>query len=192
VTQVLEFLKRYGKLIGAGIAAAAVAVLVSNGLAARKAEKTAEAERMLREAQTHQQLENVVENYQSTPTAPAALLSLAKTLFNDGETAQARAQYERFVKEYKNSDLLPIAEFGLAHCTEAEGDFAAAVNEFKDFLADRPGSYLEAPATLALARCLEQSGQKAEARIALEDFLAQNADPAWSDSVEDALERLGE
>lgn len=192
VKQVLDFLKRYGKLIGAGIIAATVAVVASHGMAARKAAKIAEAEQMLQAAVTPQQLEDVVNNYKSTPTAPAALLDLAKTLFNDGETAQARAQYERFVKEYKSSDLLPMATFGLAHCTEAEGNFAAAADEFKDFLAANSGSYLEAPATIALARCLEQAGQKEEARIALEDFLAMNAASPWSDPAEAALERLGE
>lgn len=192
VTQVLEFLKRYGKLIGAGIVAAAIAIIVSQNMAARKAADIAEAENMFQQARTPQQLEDLIETYPATPTAPIALLNLAKQLFNEGEIAQARVQYERFLKEYKNSDQLPMAEFGLAHCTEAAGDAAAAADTFRDFLAAHPGDYLEAPAVLALARCLEQSGQTDRARITLEDFLAQNAASAWSTPVEAALERLGE
>ncbi|MBC8206579.1 MAG: tetratricopeptide repeat protein [Kiritimatiellales bacterium] len=191
VKQVLNFLKRYGTLIGAGIVAATVAVLASHALAANKAAKIAEAEQMLLSAQTPQQLEEVVNNYKSTPTAPVALLNLAKTLFNEGETAQARAQYERFVDDYKKSDQLPIAVFGLAYCSEAEGRFDEAASEFKTFLADNPGHYLESPAVLAMARCLEQAGRTNEARIVLEDFLAQNADSRWAGAAEVSLQQLG-
>lgn len=190
VKQVLDFLKRYGKLIGAGIIAAAVAVLASRGIAANKAAKIAEAEQMLLSAQTPQQLAEVVDNYKSTPTAPTALLNLAKTLFNEGETAQAREQYERFIDDYKKSDDLPIAVFGLAYCTEAEGRFDEAADEFKSFLADNPGHFLESPAVLAMARCLEQAGRFDEARIVLEDFLAQNAGSRWAGAAEVSLQQL--
>jgi len=191
VKQVLEFLKRYGKLIGAGVVAATVVVLGSHTVAANKATKIAEAEQMLFSAQTPQQLEELVNNYKSTATAPAALLTLAKTLFNQGETAQARTQYERFMADYKKSDLLPVAVFGLAYCTEAEGRFDDAVSEFKEFLADNPNHYLKSPAVLAVARCLEQAGRTDEARITLEDFLAENADSHWSGSAEASLQQLG-
>lgn len=192
VKQVLDFLKQYGKLIGAGIIAATVAVLVSRAAATHKAAKIAEAEEMLFAARTPQQLEELVDEYKSTPTAPVALLDLAKTLFNQGEIAQARAQYERFMSDYKNSDLRPIAVFGLAHCTEAEGRFDDAVNEFKAFLADNPDHYLKSPAVLAVARCLEQAGRIDEARITLEDFLAENADSQWAGPAEVSLQQLSE
>ncbi len=191
VKQVVDFLKRYGKLIAAGVIAATVAVLVSRGLAARKAAKMAEAEQALMTVQNPQQLEDLVNNYKSTPTAPVALLDLAKRLFNEGQFTQAREQYERFVRDYRRSDLLPIAEFGLAHCTEADGNFEAAISELKDFLAAHPGHYLESPAILAIARCMEQAGQIEEARITLEDFLAEHAGSHWSGAAETSLQQLG-
>ncbi len=190
VKQVLDFLKRYGKLIGAGIIAATIAVLASRTIAANKATKIAEAEQMLLSAQTPQQLEDVVNNYKSTPTAQPALLNLAKTLFNEGEISMARAQYERFIADYKKSELLPMAVFGLAYCTEAEGRFDEAVNEFKDFLAENPIHYLESPAVLAMARCMKHAGQLDEARIVLEDFLTENAESAWADAAEVSLQQL--
>lgn len=190
VKQVLDFLKQYGKLIGAGIVAAAVAVLVSRGMAANKAAKIAEAEELLFAARSPQQLQELVNEYKSTPTAPVALLDLAKTLFNNGDIAQARAQYERFMSDYKKSDLRPIAVFGLAHCTEAEGRFDEAANEFKEFLSDYPEHYLNSPAVLSVARCLEQAGRIDEARITLEDFLAENADTQWAGPAEVSLEQL--
>jgi TolA-binding protein len=191
VKQVVDFLTRYGKLIAAGVIAATVAVLVSRGLAASKAAKMAEAEQMLMTVQNPQQLEDLVNDYKSTPTAPVALLDLAKRLFNEGQFTQAREQYGRFVKDYKRSDLLPIAEFGLAHCTEADGNFEAAISELKDFLSAHPGHYLESPAILAIARCLEQAGQTEEARITLEDFLAEHAGSHWSGAAEASLQQLG-
>ena len=191
VKQVLNFLKRYGTLIGAGVIAATVAVLASRALAANKAAKITEAEQMMISAQTPQQLEEVVNNYKSTPTAPVALLNLAKALFNEGETAQARAQYERFVDDYKKSDQLPVAMFGLAYCTEAEGRFDEAATELEDFLADNPGHYLESSAVLAMARCLEQAGRIDEARIVLEDFLTQNSASRWAGAAEVSLQQLG-
>jgi len=191
VKQVLDFLKRYGKLIGAGAVAATLAVLASHTMTANKAAKIAEADQMLFSAQTPQHLEELVNNYKSTATAPTALLTLAKTLYNQGETAQARTQYERFMTDYKKSDLLPVAVFGLAYCTEAEGRFDDAVNEFNEFLADNPNHYLKSPAVLAVARCLEQAGRTDEARITLEKFLAENAGSHWSSPAEASLQQLG-
>ena len=191
VKQVLEFLKRYGKLILAGVIAATVAVVATRGLAARKAVQIAEAEQMLMEARTTQQLEDLVDGYKSTPTAPVALLDLAKRLFNEGQFAAAREQYDRFVNDYKRNELMPIAEFGLAHCTEADGNVEAAIAEFTAFLADHPGHYLEAPAILALARCQEQAGRTDDARITLEDFLAERSGTQWAGAAEASLQQLG-
>lgn len=191
VTQVLDFLKQYGKLIVAGAIAATVTILVSRGVASHKAMKIAEAEQMLMAANTPEKLEVLVNDYKSTPTAPLALLDLAKRLFNEGKIAEARAQYERFAKDYKKSDMMPIAEFGLAHCTAAEGHFDDAAAAFKDFLAAHPGHFLESPAILAMADCAEQAGKLDEARIILEDFLAEKTDSQWTGAAETSLQQLG-
>lgn len=191
VKEVLRFLTRYGKLIGAGVLAAIVTVLVSRGLAQHKATKLAEAEKLLMAAQTPQQLEALVENYSSTPAAPVALLDLAKTTFNSGDAVQARAYYEQFLKKFKNHDMRPVAELGLAYCTEADGDFDAAVDQFATFAKENTGSYLEPMAVLSIARCMEQAGRVDDARIVLEDFLAGNPGSSWAGSVESALKFLG-
>lgn len=190
VAQVLNFLKRYGTLIGAGILVATIVVLTSRSMATRKAAKISEAEQMLMTAQTPEQLQDLVKTYKSTPTAPVALLDLAKTLFNQGDYAEARTQYELFARNYKNSDLMPIAQFGLAHCTEADGNYTAATEEFKDFLTKNQDHYLNAAAILALARCLEQAGNLDESRIVLEDFLAENTESQWAGVAENSLKML--
>lgn len=190
VREVLNFLKRYGKLIGAGVLAAVVTVLVSRGIASHRARKAAEADQMLINARTPAELQAVVENYSSTPSAPAALLDLAKTLFNEGSTVQARENYELFLKKYGRHELRPAAEIGLAYCTEAEGDLNGAMEQFRAFVQKNEDSYLKPMAELGTARCLEQLGRREEARIALEDFLAANPGSAWTTRAEDALQRL--
>ena len=192
VKQILDFLKHYGKLVGIGLLAATVAILVSKGCARQKTEKMARAEELLMSAQSPQQLDDVVNRYGSTPAAPVALLNLAKTHFNNGDIFQARAQYDRFLKEYKKHDLSPIADFGLASCSEADGDFDGAITQFKAFIETQKGHYLQSPAILALARSLEQANRLDEARIVLEDFLAENATNQWASQAENALEQLEE
>jgi predicted negative regulator of RcsB-dependent stress response len=192
VQEVVGFLKRYGKLIGTGILAAAVTVLASRGCASHKVSKLAKAEQALMAAKTPQQLEEVVTQYGSTPSAPVALLDLAKTFYNIGETAQARVQYERFLKKYKKHDLRPVAELGLAYCTEADGDFNGAAAQFAAFSEKYAVNYLHPQAILGVARCMEQAGRIDEARIVLEDFLAENAGTAWAGSAESALKQINE
>ena len=190
VTEVLGFLTRYGKLIGIGVLAAAVTVIVSLGGANYKASRLVKAEQMLTTAKTPQQLDEVVTQYGSTPSAPVALLDMAKTLFNMGDYAQARAQYERFLKKYGKHDMRPMAELGLIYCTEADGDFNGAAAQFAEFAKKHSNSYLHPTAILSVARCMEQAGRKDEARVVLEDFLTQNAGTAWAGTAETALKEL--
>jgi predicted negative regulator of RcsB-dependent stress response len=192
VQEVLKFLKRYGKLIGAGLLAAAVAAIGSRMYASHKADRITAAEQMLMNARAPEQLEEIVTRYKSTPTAPVALLNLARVHFNGGETAQARTQYERFLKEYKNHEMRPVAELGLAYCTEADGDFAGAAAQFADFAKKNSTSYLRPMAVLGTARCNQQAGQADEARIVLEDFLAENGNSMWAGLAQTALKTLNE
>ena len=191
VQEVLGFLKRYGKLIGAGAVAAIVTVLVSHGFSQYKASRTAKAEQMLMESATPQQLEEVIKKYGSTPSAPIALLDLAKAVFHQGDYAGARTHYETFLKKYKKHELRAVAELGLAYCTEADADFTGAAAQFTAFADTYTGHFLQPAALLSIARCLEQAGQINEARIILEDFLAENAGTPWAGPAENSLRQLG-
>lgn len=192
VQEVLGFLKRYGKLIGTGVLAAALTAIGIRVYAHHKASLMAEAEQMLINAQTPQDLEEIVNKYPFTPTASVAMLNLAKTHFNLGETAKARDQYERFLKKYKKHEMRPIAELGLAYCTEADGDFSAAAEQFAEFASKNSASYLQPMAILSIARCRQQAGQITEARIVLEDFMAENTGTFWARAAEASLNELNE
>jgi len=192
VKQVLNFLTHYGKMIGVGVLAAAVVILISRGLSQRQANKMAQAEEMLATAQSPQQLERIIDEYGSTSAAPVALLDLAKTHFNDGDYFEARARYEQFLKDYKHHDLRPLADFGLASCTAADGDFNGAAELFAAFVEAHDGHFLQPLATLTLARSLKQANRPDEARILLEDFLAEKAESQWAGQATTLLEEVGE
>ncbi|MCC7300269.1 MAG: tetratricopeptide repeat protein [Verrucomicrobia bacterium] len=192
VNEVREFLKQHGKLIGAGVLAAVVAVFAAKLYEQNKASRLVKAEQMMMSAQSPQDLESVVNQYGSTPSAPTALLDLAKILFNNGNATEARTQYERFLKQYKNHEMRPVAELGLVYCSEADGDFNGAAAQFAAFAKNHAGSYLQPQAILGVARCMEQAGRIDEARIVLEDFLAENAGTASAGAAESALKTLNE
>ncbi len=191
VLEVLKFLKQYGKMIGAGVIAAIVVVIATRGVALQKATELANAEQALFAARTPAQLEEVIKNYKSTPTAQVARLQLAKTHFNNGNTALAREQYELFVRKNKKNELRPSADLGLAYCTEAEGNFDEAAAQFAEFIQKNEGSYLQPMAILSMARNLKQAGKTEEARVALEDMLTENAGNPWSREAEEALRNIG-
>lgn len=190
VKEVLSFLKRYSKPVGTGLFAVLIAVLAINGYTQYKTSRQAKAEKLLMAAETPQQFEVVITRYGSTPSAPVALLSMAKLFFNDGEIAQARAQYGRFLKQYKNHDMRPVAELGLAYCTEADGDFSDAAKQFDAFSKKNTSSYLRPQAILSAARCLKQAGETDEARVVLEDFLAASIGTQRANEAEVALQSL--
>lgn len=192
VLQVLNFLKQYGKLIGAGILAAIIMVLISTSYTQYKTKRLATAEQLMSTAKTPQDIEEIVKRYSSTPTAPVALLGLAKTSFNNGNIEQSREYYNQFIKKYKRHEMRPIADLGLAYCTEAAGDFGAAAQQFQALLDAHPDHYLQAPTTLGLASSLAQAQQSDKARIILEDFLAENINTPWAGPAEIALQQLDE
>lgn len=191
VQEVLGFLRRYGSLIGAGVAAAALVALGSMGFRHYQAGRTAAAEQALMAARTPEELAEIVTRYGSTPAAPAALLNLAKTEFNNGETAQARAHYEQFLQDFRKNDMKPVAELGLAYCSEAEGDFNGAAKAFLAFAEAHAGHWLHPSSVRGAARCLKQANRSDEARILLEDFLTYNPGSRWTGAVEDDLQQLG-
>lgn len=190
VKEVLDFLKRYSKPVGTGLCAVLIAILAVNGYTLYKTSQRAKAEQLLLDAETSQQFEAVITKYSSTPSAPSALLALARQFFTSGEPAQARAQYERFLKKYKHHDMVPAAELGLAYCTEAEGDFSDAAQQFDEFSKKYATSYLRPQAILSAARCLKQAGKTEEARVILEDFLAASIGTQRANDAEIALQNL--
>ncbi|MCX7590330.1 MAG: tetratricopeptide repeat protein, partial [Kiritimatiellae bacterium] len=75
----------------------------------------------LSEARTGQELESIVADYPKSPSAPLALLKLAKLHYSMGAYETAAAKYAEFKKRYPNHEMGPGAEIGRIHCLEAQG-----------------------------------------------------------------------
>lgn len=191
VKEVLRFLQRYGKLIGIAAAAAVLGLGIGHWRDHRTQTRQADAEALLRVAETPEDLLEVATRYKSTPAGPVALLDLAKTLFNQGEIADARAYYEQFLSSHRRHELRPVAELGLAHCTEAEGDPVHAATQFRQ-ISEHLGEahHLYPIAILGLSRTLKQAGQVAEARNVLTAFLGEFDQSVWRNAAETALMQL--
>jgi predicted negative regulator of RcsB-dependent stress response len=189
VPQVLQFIKKYGYQIGIGIMVVAVALMAANAIRARQANKRIAAETLRTSAVSTDQISEVLDQYSSTPSAPLALLTLARDAFNEGNVFQARAHYEQFLADYKKHELTPVAQFGLASCSEADGDFDGAIEQFKALTEDQR-SFLRPAAIIGLARSLEQAGKPDDARVVLEDYVTEGPSAAWTSDVELALAKL--
>ena len=156
----------------------------------RRAAAKVDASAMLMSARTVQDLEALVEQYGSTPSAPLALLKLAKVYFDLSNYDLAFNRYTDFLETFPEHEMRGIAELGKLHCLEARGQIQEALEGFEHFLADQPGHFLEAQATFGRGRCLEQAGRKEEARVVYENFIAAHPDSGWTARAEEMLETM--
>ena len=136
------------------------------------------------------QLQEIVDNYASTPSAPLALLQLAKEHYNTGNYPFAEEKYNDFRNAYGDHRLAAAAEHGLAHCAEAQGRTRQALNAFESFATRFPDHFLTTQALFGQGRCLEVLSQLQDARIIYETIIADDPDGIWKSRAKDALDRL--
>jgi predicted negative regulator of RcsB-dependent stress response len=188
--QVKAFWRDHGTHITIAAAVIAVAVFGSNLYRSHKRRALADASAQLAAARSTQDLEAIVADYGSTPSAPLALLQLGKAAYDMGDYNGAMAHYENFAARYDDHELASVAEVGLIHCREARGELQAAEAAFKAFAAADPAHFLAATAELGQARCLEQLGRFDDARIIYENMVANRGDSMWGDRAAEQLETL--
>lgn len=135
-------------------------------------------------------LEKVVSLYESTPSAPIALLTVSKAYFDQGDYDMALTKYMDFIKKYPKHLLKPAAELGRIHCIEARMQYQEALDEFVDFQNLYPDHFLKNQAFFGQTRCLEEMGRLDEARILYEDFIVANPDSPWLSRAEESLKML--
>ncbi|NCC51394.1 MAG: tetratricopeptide repeat protein [Spartobacteria bacterium] len=185
--QLMYFFKEYGMPLVIGVV---VAVLAFAGYAAyrnHKINQSVQAAAMLASAQNADQLQNVINRYAKTPSAPVAMLALAGEYLNNGSYPMARTMYTRFETEYPDHPMVGAAEVGKAYCAEGEGNVEEALRMFQAFTQNHPNHFLTPQAVFSQARCLEQLGRLDEARIMYEEFLTDNEDDRWAAQAETAL-----
>lgn len=182
-----SFLRENGRTLIIGIG---VAVALALGLGAYRNYKQSvvlRASQLLMSAQSIEQIQQVANQYASTPSGPVAQLVLASQYYDAGQYDLAQFAYAQFEQRYSKHAMVPAAQLGKAQCLEASGQLDQAVEAYEAFLVNQPKSFMAPLATLGLARTLTQQGRFAEAKAKYEDFIAANPESSWTPNAETAL-----
>jgi len=190
ILKVRDFARTHGKSVVVAVCAAVIAVSAVRLYKFRKRSNRQEASRLLVQATSSSDLQELMSTYPSTPAAPLSLLKLAKVEYDMGNYTSARGRYEEFARKYPEHDLAAAAAIGQVACVEASDDRQGALEGYRNFISGHPDHFLTPQAVLGEGRCLWKLGMKEEARAVYEDFLAANPDSAWAGNAEEALEML--
>lgn len=184
VKEVLVFIKKYSKPTAIVIVAICAVVLVDKFFKGQRYKKEAIADTALAHAQNAEDLELIVNDYASTPSAPVALMGLAREKFNAGQFDEAEALYTQFSKKHGRHELAIQAELNLISCKEAKGHLGDAHLLYGQFAKKHTGSYLVPSALMGKARCLEVLDELDEAQIAYEDIMVNFPESSWAQMAE--------
>ena len=190
VKEVLVFFRKYAKPAAIVIGVICVFVLIDRSLKARRYNKEAAADTALLEARTTEELQDIVDDYASTPSSPVAMMEPARKRFNNGQVEEAEELYRRFISKHSGHELALQAELNLITCKEARGQFGEAHLLYGRFAEDHAGSFLAPAAILGQARCLEALDQLDEAQIAYEDVIVKFPETTWSRIAEANLKTV--
>jgi len=187
VHEVVNVLREYGVSIAIGVGAALLIFLGMAVYRSYRSDQALRAAQALASARSLDQLQQIVNSYGSTPSAPPAMLALASQQYYNGDYALAMNTYAEFETKYPEHMMRPAAELGQAYCMEAEGMLEQARERYNRFAQMHPAHFLAPLAIFGQARCFEQEKQFDEARAIYEDFIAENPDSPWAPQAETAL-----
>jgi TolA-binding protein len=188
VKEVLVFLQKYAKPAATAFVLICVFVLVNRFFKTQRLNKEAKADAALLQAQSAEDLQAVIDEYASTPSAPLALMELAKNKFNSGRIGEAEELFNTFVKQYKKHSLAIQAELNLITCKEVQGQLSDAHLLYDTFADKYSDNTFVAPiAFTGKARCLEALGQLDEAQLVYEDIVVNYPDSTWAESANASL-----
>jgi predicted negative regulator of RcsB-dependent stress response len=190
VTEVLNFFKKYGKMIGYGISALVIIFAISTFAKAKRHQANAAAGQLLMIASTDDAFQQIIDNYGQTSAAPGALLALARSAYNKGAYETAQTAYNDFLKKYSSHDMAGIAAYGQAACLEAQNNLEAAAAEYQKTADEYPGSFVVPMALLNQGNVLVQLGKTADAIIAYENTVAADPSGTWRAQAQNKLASL--
>jgi len=190
VKEVLVFVQKYAKPVVIGILVICALVLANGFFKSQRLKKEARADSALLHAQGTADLQAIVDDYASTPTAPLAQMMLAREKFNEGSFDEAESLYLQFTKKHASHELALQAQLNLIACKESKGQKEEAQRLYGEFAKKHEGSYLVPPAMIGQARCLEALGQFDKAQTVYEDIIGDFPDSAWSQTAEMNLDIL--
>jgi len=191
VKEVLVFFQKYAKPAAIAVVLICSFILVNQLFKTQRLNKEAAADAALEQAQSAEDLQAIVDQYGSTPSAPLALMELAKNKFNAGAIDEAEALFNSFLKEYNEHSLAYQAELNLIACTEARGQLNDAQQQYTELAKKHSGCAFVAPlAYMGKARCLEELGQTDEAKLVYEDIIVNYPDSTWAQTANSNLRSL--
>lgn len=183
-----HLLKNHARQILFGIAIIIMIAVLATMYQQRIKNRNTNAALILFSAREIGDFETVVEEYQSTDSAPLATLKLAKAHYDTGSYTLALETYDNFLEKYPEHQMREVAELGHIHCIEAQGRIDKAYKALDEFIADRDKKHYMIPqALLAKARCLRQMNRADEARQIYEQVITEYGTTTWGQIAEDLL-----
>ena len=140
-------------------------------------------------------LEEVINNYPTSPAAQDAKFYLAKILFDQEKFDEAAHQFSEFYKQYPSYDPFSMsAQIAEANCLMATNDFKNAKIKFQDIIAKAQAAPEKegvlASATYKVAVCDFLLGQYEEAKSKLNSLLASPVDEFSKEKAQSFLAKL--
>ena len=184
VKEVLTFITKYAKPVAIVVIAVCAFFLVDRYFKSSRLQKEIEADSALLQAASADDYQAILDDYGSTPSAPLALMGLARQTFNAGQYDEADALYGKFIKKYDQHEMTIQAEYNQITCREAQGQIGDAHLLYGEFVNNHRDSYLAPLAMIAQARCLESLSLLADAKQVYEDLVFSYPGSSWAQMTE--------
>ncbi len=184
VKEVLNFITKYAKPTAIFVIAVCAFFLVNRFFKSSRLQKEIKADSALLQASSASDYQAILDDYGSTPSAPLALMGVARQTFHAGQYAGADALYGKFVKKYGNHEMAVQAEFNQITCREAQGQIGDAHLLYGEFVKKHKDSYLAPLAMISQARCLESLSLLADAKQVYEDLVFSYPGSSWAQMAE--------
>ena len=185
--QLLAIFREHVQPVLIGLAIALALILGYGAYKNYKQSTSMRASQMLMSSKSPEQLQQVISQYPSTPSAPIAMLTLASEYFRSGQYDLAQFSYAQFQQKFPNHPMAAAGELGKAQCLEASGQLDQALSMYEAFASANPGHFLTASAIFGKGRCLTQMGRYTEAKAVYEDYIAANPDSGWVPLADSAM-----
>ncbi len=187
VKEVLGFIRKWGKSVLVVVVAVCAFFLVDRFFKSHRIQKEAAADAALTSARTAADFQAIVDDYGSTPSAPIAMIGLAREKFNAGQIDEADALFSQFLKKYPKHELAEQAELNRIACREAKSQLGDAHLLYGEFEQKHKESHLAPVALLGKARCLEALQEYSEAKRVYEDIVTYYPGTTWANMAEGNL-----
>jgi len=126
-------------------------------------------------------LDEVINQYSTTPSAYMARLTKAEYLINQRKYPEAKAIVSDVITNGKPDAIVPLAYPFLGNIQEDTQDYKGAVKTYNDFLARFPEHFLAADILSSLARVYELSGNFAQAKASYQKLAASFKGSKWEE-----------